>query len=263
MRVVLVQPTLGLDADNATRIRTAIDQLLVREIGSTRLLPGDLLVLPEHWCLDQLEHVYEQRLRELALAYGCHLIGGSQHVVRNGHNYNRGLVMDPDGAVLGEYQKLRPYGRELEHIAPGSGYGAFHIDGHSVLVLLCADFWFFDLVQRAPQVPELVCVPALSVSRKPTPDYSRALWRHMAVSRSYELACYVAISDWAHDSNLPALRSSGVAGFVDPTVTAPDRMFQPLASGAALFELDFDALSEFRQDRRAQGFLWQPQALPG
>jgi hypothetical protein len=46
---------------------------------------------------------------------------------------------------------------------------------------------------------------------------------------------------------------------MDPTVTLPDQMFQPLQEAATLFELDFATLHAFRQDRRDQGFLWQPR----
>lgn len=260
MRLILVQPTLGVAADNGARIVRAVDALLASADAPLGLASTDLLVLPEHWCLEPSADRYEREVRALASRYGCHVVGGSQHVVREGRRTNRGVVVAPDGSVRCDYEKLRPYGRELDVIDPGSRYGAFDLDGHSVLVLLCADFWFFDLVQRAPRVPELLLVPALSVSRKPTPDYSRALWRHMAISRAYELACFVGVSDWAHESTLPALKSSGVAGFADPSVIAPDAMFRSVPGSAALFELDFTALHALRADRRAQGFLWQPDA---
>lgn len=259
MRLVLVEPILGLGADNGERITRVVDACVTRQLGSTRLAESDLLVLPEHWCVDERQEVYEAHVLDMARHHRCHVVGGSQHVVWNGQRKNRGVVAGPRGNLITEYEKLRPYGRELESISAGTGYGAFEIDGHSVLVLLCADFWFFDLLQKAPRVPELVCVPALSVSRKPTPDYARALWRHMAVARAYELACFVGVSDWAHASELPLLKSSGVSGFVDPTVTLPDQMFQPLQEAATLFELDFATLHAFRQDRRDQGFLWQPR----
>jgi predicted amidohydrolase len=170
---------------------------------------------------------------------------------------HRGVVVDPKGDLLDEYEKLRPYGRERGVVRAGSRHGSFTIDGHRVLVLLCADFWFFDLIQRAPLSPELICVPSLSVSRKPSPQYSQALWRHMAISRAYEVACYVGISDWAHDSDLPELRSSGVAGCVDPTTTDPGAFFCPVTGDVTAFELSFERLAEFRRDRASQGFLFE------
>ena len=101
-------------------------------------------------------------------------------------------------------------------------------------------------------------VPALSVTRKPTPEYSRALWRHLAVSRAYEYGVYVGISDWAHESELPVLPAAGVAGFADPTGTDPEKLFQPLgASAFAAHELDFERLEDFRRDRRSRGFFWK------
>ena len=132
------------------------------------------------------------------------------------------------------------------------------IGGRRVFVLICADFWFSDLFNRAAHLPDLVLVPALSVSRKPSPDYSRALWRHLAIARAYEFGAYVGISDWGHPSELPMLATSGVGGLADPTREHPDELFRPIAeSGASAFDLDFAALDAFRRDRMERGFFWK------
>jgi len=129
-----------------------------------------------------------------------------------------------------------------------------------VLVLICADFWFADLIHTASRLPDVVLVPALSVTRKSGPAYSRALWRHLAVARAYEYGLYVGISDWAHASVLPQLSASSVGGFADPTTTDPDGLFQPIdGSGIAIHDLDFDRLEAFREDRRQRGFFWKPR----
>ena len=127
-----------------------------------------------------------------------------------------------------------------------------------MLVLICADFWFADVFLRAGALPDLVLVPALSVTRKPTPDYSRTLWRHLAVARAYEFGCYVGISDWGYPSELPVLFASGVAGFADPTLIEPERLFQPVGEAAIrAYPIDFLALDAFRKDREARGFFWK------
>jgi hypothetical protein len=113
---------------------------------------------------------------------------------------------------------------------------------------------------RAKALPDLVLVPAHSVSRKPTPDYSRALWRHLAVARAYEFGVYVGVSDWAHVPVPGMLAPSGVAGLADPTTQLDSELFTPLAHHSVqTFELDLNKLRSFRDDRRARGFFWKSQ----
>jgi predicted amidohydrolase len=150
-------------------------------------------------------------------------------------------------------------------VSEGSALGELTIEGKRALVLICADFWFSDLFYRADVLPDLILVPALSVTRKPTPDYSRALWRHLAVARAYEFGAFVGVSDWGHGSELPLLRASGVGGLADPAEIDPNSFFRPIdARGASAFELDFDRLDEFRRDRTDRGFFWRPprKAVP-
>ena len=104
----------------------------------------------------------------------------------------------------------------------------------------------------------MVLVPALSVSRKATPAYSRELWRHLAIARAYEMGTYVGVSDWGQPSSMPMLFTSGVGGFADPTGVDPERFFRPIdPSGASVYDLDFERLGQFRQDRIDRGFFWK------
>ncbi|TMA35625.1 MAG: carbon-nitrogen hydrolase family protein [Deltaproteobacteria bacterium] len=251
MRLLLVQPRLGAspDADNLEIIRG-----LVR--SSATPLADDVLLLPEHVVPGGPADAYERAVGDLARTLGCHVVGGSHHQLEG--SVNAGVACDPGGAVVGRYEKVRPYAGERERVQPGRCVGEIAIAGRRILVLLCADFWFADVILGATTLPDVVLVPALSVTRKPTPEYSRALWRHLAVSRAYEYGVYVGISDWAHESELPLLPAAGVAGFADPTGTDPEKLFQPLgASALAAHELHFDRLEDFRRDRRSRGFFWK------
>jgi len=254
MRLLLVQPRLraALDADNLGTVR-----LLVRASEPT-LSADDVLLLPEHVVPAGGARAYEDSVAELARGLGCHVVGGSHHQEREDGSVNAGVACAPDGAVVGRYEKVRPYAREREYVRPGRCLGELVIAERRILVLLCADFWFADVILGASALPDLLLVPALSVTRKPTPEYSRALWRHLAVARAYEYGVYVGISDWAHDSDLPLLPAAGVAGLADPTVTEPERLFRPLGtSPLAVHELDFERLEDFRRDRRSRGFFWK------
>jgi predicted amidohydrolase len=252
MRLVLVQPRLRASpgADNLETIHGLVGS------SGTPLASDDVLLLPEHVVPGGRAEVYARAVGDLARALGCHVVGGSHHQLEG--SVNAGVACGPDGAVVGRYEKVRPYAGERERVRPGRCLGEVTIAGQRVLVLLCADFWFADVILGAAALPDVVLVPALSVTRKPTPEYSRALWRHLAVSRAYEYGVYVGISDWAHESELPALPAAGVAGFADPTTTDPAMLFQPLGTAPlAVHQLDVARLDAFRQDRRSRGFFWK------
>lgn len=258
MRLVLVQPTLSFSLredgspDNLHRIRRLLDT------AQTSFTSDDILLLPEHYEPRGERELYVEGVQQLARDYGLCVVGGSQHEQRGDHAVNAGVAVDAAGNVAGHYEKLRPYAAERARAVPGTRLGELELAGARLLVLICADFWFADLFQRAKQLPDLVLVPALSVSRKPTPDYSRSLWRHMAVARAYELGCFMGVSDWAHASELPMLTSSGVGGFADPTGTDPEGFFTPIPeSGLLIVDVSLQRLRAFREDRLARGFFWK------
>ncbi len=257
MRLILVQAALRHDAGaaNLDRIRKLLDEARV-DFGS-----GDVLLLPERFELREDAETYEREVTTLARSLGCHVVGGSHHEARAGGSVNAGIVADPTGGIVGQYEKLRPYALERQFVEPGKLLGEVTLDGRHVLILICADFWFVDLVLRATLAPDLVLVPSLSVTRHSTPDYSRALWRHLAISRAYEFGTYVGVSDWAYPSELPVLFTAGAGGLADPTAVDPERFFTPIAPGGApgiaVHDLDFAALDAFRHDRVARGFFWK------
>jgi predicted amidohydrolase len=254
MRLVLLQPQLQFapDADNVGRIRAAL------ESASSAFEPDDIVLLPENFDRRASWEVYERDMSALACSLRCHVIGGSHHRPTAAGPVNSGLAFDTAGAVIGRYDKLRPYASERAFVRPGSVLGELFIAGRCVIVLVCSDFWFADVVQQATRLPDVILVAALSVSRKPGPDYSRTLWRHLAVSRAYEFGAYVGISDWAYPSELPAQFASGVGGFADPTATTTEGLFTAIGKrSSAVHPLDFRALDEFRRDRISRGFFWK------
>ena len=253
MKLLLVQPRLSYaaDADNVGVVMRAVERFAA-ELGE-----GDVVLLPEHFDLRDDRSAYESGVSGLARRLGTNVVGGSHHELRDGGRVNSGVVANARGEVVARYEKVRPYATERERVHDGNAFGELSIGGRAVLVLICADFWFSDLFARASTLPDVVLVPALSVTRKPTPDYSRALWRHLAIARAYEFGTYVGISDWAHVPTPEVLFASGVGGLADPTTADPEAFFSPIESDARLYRLDFERLSVFRADRRARGFFWK------
>src|SRR5262249_41369240 len=153
------QPVLRAESDgNVDTIRT-----LVRGTG-VALDSADVLLLPEHVADTGYGADYRRSVSALARDLGCHVVGGSHHEQREGGAVNTGGVCGPHGDVVGRSEKLRPYASERERVRAGTCLGELTIGGHDVLVLICADFWFVDLILRATRLPDLVLVPALSVT---------------------------------------------------------------------------------------------------
>jgi predicted amidohydrolase len=253
MKLLLLQPQLSYasDADNLGVV-TRIAERFASELGQ-----DDVVLLPEHFDLRDDRAAYESGVQGLARRLGTNVVGGSHHEQRAGGRVNSGVVANARGEIVARYEKVRPYATERERVHDGAEFGEFSVGGRAVLVLICADFWFSDLFARASVLPDVVLVPALSVTRKPTPDYSRALWRHLAIARAYEFGTYVGVSDWAHVPTPEFLFASGVGGLADPTTVDPGAFFTHIEGDARLYYLDFERLSAFRADRRARGFFWK------
>jgi len=254
MKLILLQPTLGA-RETLTNLDT-IEALVSKAVG--QVTTEDVVLLPERFTFDDDAVAYETYIRKLATMAGCTVVGGSHHRRVNGKLVNIGCAADAQGNVLGTYAKLRPYFNEQNHVSPGDRFGDFQINGRNFLVLICADFWYSDIILKATKLPDVILVPSLSVSRKPKPEYSRSLWRHLAITRAYEFGVFIGISDWSEDSHLPKNRTCGVGGLADPTALNPNIFFQPISEeGVSIYSLNFEALEAFRQDRRQRGFFWR------
>ena len=167
MNLVLLQPSLRV-YDNKHNL-DAIKSLVAKVAG--KLSPDDIVLLPEHFAFGGDTESYLEFIRKLAQVAGCTIVGGSHHRKIEGKRFNVGTVVDAKGKELGTYSKLRPYFNEQNHIAPGTQLGEFTINGRNILVLICADFWYSDILLKATKLPDVVLVPSLSVSRKPNADY--------------------------------------------------------------------------------------------
>jgi omega-amidase len=253
VKLVLLELPLGSspDAANWRRVRGVLER------GSPDLSPHDVVVLPELLDRRPDRGAYEEAVAGLGRLLGCHVVGGSQYEQCGDRGLNSGVAVDASGRVVCRYEKLRPYGSRRDGAASAGKPAELVIAGRRVVILLCADFWFSAHFQRVQALPDLVLVPACSVTRKPSARFARALWRHMAIGRAYEFGAFVGISDWSRSSRIE--RAPGaVAGFADPTATEPGSFFTPVGRGGLkTYQLDYAALDAFRVDRLDRGFFWR------
>ncbi len=254
MRLVLIQPPLR--AGDSEQNCKVIESLICSVRDS--ILPDDVILLPEHFMSADDPKIYDSFMKHIAGRAGCVIVGGSHRRIFMDKRVNYGSVWDAKGSIIGEYTKLRPYFNESKHVSPGQLLGEVTIHKKNILILICADFWYSDIFFKTQKLPDVVLVPALSVSRKPSLEYSRSLWRNFAIQRSYEFGVYIGISDWHADSILPEYRTCGVGGFADPATADPKKLFTEIGEkNISFFDLDFNALEHFRKDRRIRGFFWK------
>jgi predicted amidohydrolase len=220
----------------------------------------DLLVLPEHVGADLDRTRYIAAVQLLARRLGVWVVGGSHHLRRREGLLNCGVVVDPRGDVVAEYHKLNPYGFERGiGVRPGDRLGVFEAEGVRVAVLVCADFFFSDLLHKLDGPVDIIAVPAFSLTRAPRPAPARTIWRHMSVSRAYESGVYVAVSDWAPGTPLAGHHSAGVAGVANPHAVDGEQLWRPIGRPQLLVQpLDLGRLAAFREDRRVRG-LFRPE----
>lgn len=254
MRILLVQPSRWSPDGHANFAAAA--SLLADGPG------GDLVVLPELAGADLPRAEYEERVRALAVRTGSAVVGGSHYAMTAAGRVNRGVVAGADGEVLAEYGKAHPYGVEVTGgVVPAPPGQGFVLGGRRWHVLLCADLWYSTSLGDVDA--DAVLVPAFSVTRWPTPDGARALWRHMSVARAYEFMTYVAVGDWRRGADYHGQRCAGVTGLADPCPVDPGGFFtgRPDA-GVAAYRLDFGRLDRFRRDRAERGFAASGRPAP-
>jgi predicted amidohydrolase len=233
---------------------------LLRTIDKCRFSVSrdDIMLLPELVGGECGQDEYVKLTADLGRQIGCYVVAGSHHDRVGTHLRNRGAVANPDGAIIARYEKQRPYGIESQlGVVPGSSMGTFDVAGLRVLVMICADFWYSAVLlgHLAPR-PDIILVPTLSISRRPSPEVARSLWKSMAVARAYEFGVYVGISDWAYPAEYHGLRASSVAGFADPRASIRGGFFSSLGKRAiAHYDVHLNRLRALREHRSAHAFL--------
>lgn len=140
---------------------------------------GSLIVVPEMFAtgfscdvtktLEPVGGETEAFLRELAVKYGCAVLGGVVTPGKEGQGKNQALVIDPDGRELARYTKVQPFslGGEAEVHEHGAAPVLFEWAGLKVAPLICYDLRFPELARSAVKLGAevLVYIAAWPVKR--------------------------------------------------------------------------------------------------
>lgn len=88
----------------------------------------------------------------------------------DGRTYNRGLLYDRKGVLVGIYDKIHPYSQEVNElgITPGRRTDVFDTDFGKIGIIICYDSWFTDIT-------ELLALKGAEVILFPVAGYYRSI----------------------------------------------------------------------------------------
>ncbi|MBS8263220.1 carbon-nitrogen family hydrolase [Mesobacillus boroniphilus] len=159
----------------------------------------DIIVLPELWTtgydLENLKNTADEKaqeakvfLKDAAVKYNSHFIGGSVANKTEAGIENTLLVFDKNGEQAGIYSKLHLFKLMDEHLylAAGKEKGLFSLEGHKFAGLICYDIRFPEWV-RAHALHD---VEAMFVVAE-WPIQRLEHWRALLIARAIENQCFV------------------------------------------------------------------------
>ncbi|MHA1236290.1 MAG: carbon-nitrogen hydrolase family protein [Candidatus Hodarchaeales archaeon] len=206
-------------------------------------------------------------LQSIALTYSSWVIGGSQ-IAKNGENYlNRSSIINPQGKIIGTYDKHRLFGYELrQNMIAGKDLFHWKLGQFNASVCICNDLWNLKNVNRIiGSDTDILFVPTLSVVPKSADtNYGQYIWHNLAFIRAKEGAMAVVVSDTAKLPFMKPYWSSGATCIVDPSMrfsnqeTKGKHMIKALESGerGIVFKtISFKKIREQRLYRKNMGLL--------
>ncbi|MDR2773842.1 MAG: carbon-nitrogen hydrolase family protein [Tannerella sp.] len=136
---------------------------------------ADLLLYPEHVAQksgdasngDSLLHL----LSDIAIKYRMYIAASVLVIDKtDGRKYNRGVLYNRTGELIGVYDKIHPYSPEINDkgVTPGTKTDVFNTEFGKIGMIICYDSWFTDIT-------ELLALKGAEVILFPVAGYYRSL----------------------------------------------------------------------------------------
>ncbi|MGP1366670.1 MAG: carbon-nitrogen family hydrolase [Schwartzia sp. (in: firmicutes)] len=197
MKISILQMpvVIGGRAENIASLRRMMEKASKEE--------PDVVLLPELWDIgflpwpmkrygDPEGEMAKAALRDLAMAYGVNIVGGSVAAAATDRVANRCFVYDRGGTLVASYDKTHLFsaGGEGRVFAPGAQATTFLLDGVRCAVIICYDLRFPELVRRlAEENISVLFLPAQ------WPTVREMHWRVLTQARAIENQIFVAAAN--------------------------------------------------------------------
>lgn len=244
VKVALAQFNISFAAPQKNRERVA------ELTAAAAKKAADVVAFPEMWntgyALDQLNELADEQGQEteqlfykLARQYQVGIVGGSVAVKEGDHFFNRTLVVDPVGQVVGRYDKVHLFHLMNEHkyLTAGDQENYFRLAGVPSANFICYDLRFPEWVRTvARHGADILYFPA------EWPAQRIEQWKIMLQSRAVENQAFVVAVNRVGDD--PDNHFNGHSLVIDPLgkiiVDAGEK------DDLTMAEIDLDQLQKVR-----------------
>ncbi|CDQ41639.1 MULTISPECIES: carbon-nitrogen family hydrolase [Virgibacillus] len=183
----------------------------------------DTIVLPEMWttayAFDDLENLADDNgeptiafLQDMASTYHINIVGGSFANQKDNEIYNSSVVIDRNGDVIHQYDKLHLVPMLDEHLYLTGGKNkatVFHLDGVKMGIIICYDLRFPELLRKlALEGAQVVHIVA------EWPAARRDHWEILQQARAIENQMYIISSNVVGNYN--HVDFAGTSMVIDP-----------------------------------------------
>lgn len=211
---------------------------------------ADVVVFPEMWntgyALDQLTRLADQNgqttkelFEHLACQYQIGIVGGSVAVKEGKNFYNRTLVVDPLGQVVGQYDKVHLFRLMNEHhyLQAGNRENYFRLAGVPSASFICYDLRFPEWIRTVARHGAAVLYfpaewPAVRIPQ----------WEIMLKARAIENQAFVVAVNRVGDD--PDNHYNGHSLVIDPLGNVLTTAGE--TDGITYADLDLDQLTAVR-----------------
>ncbi|WP_368653857.1 carbon-nitrogen family hydrolase [Ornithinibacillus sp. 4-3] len=214
----------------------------------------DVLVLPEMWttafALPELKDIADVNgeptttfLKDLAKTYQVNIIGGSIANKKDDSIYNTSLVVDRQGNIVYQYDKIHlvPMLDEHKYLAGGKEkVKTFELEGVKMGVIICYDLRFPELARKLA----LDGAKVLHIVAE-WPNTRKEHWKNLQIARAIENQMYVVSSNIVGTYNNEEF--AGTSMIIDPWGS-------PLKTGSEdteetlIADIKIDSVSKIRND---------------
>lgn len=175
-----------------------------------------------------------------------------QHQVYNCAIYLNGSgtrILVPKSHVLEEEKKRAG-------IVGGENPGIIKYNGINIAVLICADLWDSNIMQKIVPQADILVVPAMTTVLPKHSSYAKYQWYSLLITRSREFIVPIIVAD--HKTGTQNYDVGGVTSIVDPSWKNPsmehtEDFFHLPTNGLVSASIDLNKVNEYKRYRIEKG----------
>ncbi len=180
MKIALIQPDSRGDKDEI--LQRAIN--LIKKASS---MEAEIACLPEHWIhvknFKEIIPHFIKAAKENKIA----IITGGNYVEEKGKREIKSFLIDSEGEIIGEQNKVHLFKAEKEIAIPGEEYNVFELNNTKIAITICNDLVY-------PEVVRILVLKGAEIIFAPSriKDIGYEPWKLYVLTRALENRVHIA-----------------------------------------------------------------------